>query len=157
MKIRLSCWLGIVCLVGALASHAAAAGEAWDQPGVTALAGKLHHGVAGLRQEIRSVSRDVGTGQARAYYRLVDNLRVIERETRYLHGVLVEGAGLDETLSLYVRIAILRRDCAEEMRRQFLGSSALERIDQARSIVKQMDPYYGFDPSVDDHKRVLRR
>lgn len=129
---------------------------AWDQQRVTELAAQLHEGVKGLRRDTRSIPQDAGTGQSRAYYRLVDNLRLIERETRYLHRVLESGDDRDSTLPTYARIAMLRRDCAEEMERLFVGSPALEKIVQAREIVKQMDSYYGFDPERDDHQRVVR-
>lgn len=129
----------------------------WDQARVTALAGQLHDGVKGLRKEIRSQSRDIGTMHAWAYYRLLDDLRLIDRESRYLHQALESGASRDETLPTYARIAALRRDCAEEMRRQPLQGPALDRIERARSIVEEMDPYYGFDPKRPDHERVLQR
>ena len=159
MVVRRSRWVGTVWLLALLLPLAAAAEETaeWDQARVTALAGELHEGVKGLRDEIRSQTRDIGTMQASAYYRLLDNLRLIERESRYLHRALESGASREETLPAYARIAMLRRDCAEEMRRQFLVATALERIARARSIVKQMDPYYGFDPKRPDHERVLRR
>lgn len=128
----------------------------WDQARVTALAGQLHEGVKGLRDEIRSQPRDIGTMHAWAHYRLLDDLRLIDRESRYLHQALESGASREETLPTYARIAVLRRDCAEEMRRQDLQAPALERIGEARSVVEQMDPYYGFDPRRPDHERVLR-
>ncbi len=159
MIVRRSRWMGTVWLLGALLPLAAAAEETaeWDQARVTVLAGELHEGVKGLRGEMRSQTRDVGSMQAWAYYRLLDELRLIERESRYLHEALESGASREETLPAYARIATLRRNCAEEMRRTFLAATALERIDRARSIVKQMDPYYGFDPDRPDHERVLRR
>lgn len=129
----------------------------WDQARVTALAGQLHGAVHGLRNEMRSQPRDVGTMHAWAYYRLVDNLRLIDRESRYLHRALESGASREETLPTYARIALLRRNCAEEMRRQPLWGAVLERIERARSVVEQMDPYYGLDPKRPDHDHVLRR
>lgn len=146
-------------VIGLLLPLVAAAEEPvpWDQARVTALAGQLHEGVKGLREEIRSQSRDIGTMRAWAYYRLLDELRLIERESRYLHRALESGASREETLPTYARIAVLRRDCAEEMRRQPLEGPALERVERARSVVEEMDPYYGFDPKRPDHERVLQR
>lgn len=128
----------------------------WNRARVTTLAGQLHEGVKGLRDEIRSQSRDIGTMHAWACYRLLDNLRLVERETGYLHQALESGASREETLPTYARIAVLRRDCAEEMRRQPLQGPALDRVERARSVVEEMDPYYGFDPKRPDHERVLR-
>lgn len=149
---------GLLAL-GALLPLVAAAEEPvpWDQARVTALAGQLHDGVKGLREEIRSQPRDIGSMHAWAYYRLLDNLRLIDRESRYLHRALEGGASREETLPTFARIAVLRRDCAEEMQKQPLGGPALERVDRARLIVKEMDPYYGFDPERPDHERVLRQ
>lgn len=129
----------------------------WDQVTVTTLAGQLHEGVKGLREEVRSQSPDIGTMHAWAHYRLMDALRLLDRETRYLHQALESGASREETLPAYARIAVLRRDCAEEMRRQPLPAPALERVQRARSTIEQMDPYYGLDPKRPDHERVLRR
>ena len=159
MAMRTSMTLGGLCLIGLLMSLPAVAEESaeWDQATVTKLAGELHAGVKGLRDEVRSSKQDIGTLQASAHYRLLDNLRLIERETRYLHQALESGKTREETLAAYARIGVLRRDCAEEMRRLFIGADARERIVVAQSIVKQMDPYYGFDPSAPDHERVLRR
>ena len=163
MVVRKSRRLEIVCLLGLLVPPVAAAedaahkGAAWDQARVTLLAAELHEGVRGLRDGLRSQPQDVGTMHAWAYYRLLDNLRLIERESRHLHRVLESGASREETLPTYARIAMLRRTCAEEMQRQPLLAPALERVARARSIVEQMDPYYGFDPKRPDHERVLRR
>ncbi len=152
-------WMGSVWLLGLLLPLAAPGEEAieWDRERVTALAGELHEAVKGLRDELRSQTRDIGTMHASAYYRLLDNLRLIERETRYLHRALGSGASREETLPTYARITLLRRDCAEEMRRQPLEAPALERIARAQATVREMDPYYGFDPGRPDHERVLRR
>ncbi len=148
-----------VWLFGLLWPLAAAAGETleWDQARVTALAGELHDSVKDLRSEMRSQPRDIGSMRASAYYRLLDNLRLIGRESRYLHEALKSGASREETLPSYTRIARLRRDCAEEMRRQFLGTVALERIDRAQSTVKQMDAYCGLESKRSDHESVLDR
>ena len=129
----------------------------WDQSRVTALAKELDEGLSGLRDEMRSVSQDLGSGRAAAYYRLLDNLRVLERETRHLHRSLESGAPRIVTLPTYRRITMLRRDCAEEMERQFLSKTALERISRARTIIEKLNPYYGFEVDHTDHERVLDR
>ena len=123
----------------------------WDQARVTDLAGKLHQGLSGLRDEMRTVSQDLGSGRAAAYYRLLDNLRVLERETRYLHRSLDSGSSRQVTLPAYRRIAMLRRDCAEEMERLFLSKPALDRISTSRTIIEQLNPYYGLDADSADH------
>jgi hypothetical protein len=159
MIVRRSRSVGRLWLLGLLLPLVATAQQTvdWNQARVTVLAGELHEGVKGLRDEIRGQTRDTGSMRASAYYRLVDSLRLIERESRYLHNALESGASREETLPTYARIAVLRRDCAEEMERQPLGKPALERIARARSIVEQIDPYYGFDPKRPDHEQVLRR
>lgn len=147
----LSVVLGFVLPLGS----AAETSKTWDQKQVTELAAQLHEGVKGLRAEIRGTPQDLGTGKAAAYYRLTDNLRLIERETRYLHNSLESGAQRDESLPTYRRIVTLRRDCAEEMERLYLGTPALKRIFGARAIVAQMNPFYGMAEDHGDHERVL--
>jgi cytochrome c556 len=140
-----------------LATGARAEETPWDQERVAALAAALHESVKGMRDELRAVRPTIASMDAWAYHRLVDDLRLIERETQYLHQALASGEGRDETRPAYARLATLRRSCDEEMRRQALRRPMLERIAAARAIVKQMDPYYGFDPERDDHERVLQR
>lgn len=158
MDIRSSLWIGaaLLALLVPVAAPAQQEAKEWDRARVAALTGELHETVAGLKAETQSRTRDVGTMQAAAYYRLLDNLRLLDRETRHIHGALEAGASREETLPTYARIAMLRRDCAEEMRRQLLAAPVRERLEDARSIVKEMDPYYGFDPERPDHERVLR-
>lgn len=129
----------------------------WDQTKVTALAAQLQQGVNGLRSEIRSVDTHVMSTQSLALFRLRDNLRVIEGETRHLHTELENGMGRDETLHAFERILRLRRDCAEEMRRLSMAQKTLDRIDGARVVVREMSPYYGLDPDDSDHAKVLER
>ncbi|MCZ7618934.1 MAG: hypothetical protein M5U32_11735 [Myxococcota bacterium] len=141
-----------------IATAALAQDAAWDQGRVTSLAAALHEKVDGMRDELRRVGGPhIASLDAWGHYRLVDDLRLIERETQYLHLALASGEGRDETRPAYARIAMLRRSCDEEMRKQGLGQAMLERITSARAIVKQMDPYFGFDPDRDDHERVLSR
>lgn len=140
-----------------LAAGARAEESTWNQERVASLAAALHESVKGLRDELRAVRPSIASMDAWAYHRLVDDLRLIERETQYLHQALASGDGRDETLPAYARLATLRRNCDEEMRRQSLARPMLERIAAARALVKQMDPYYGFDPERDDHERVLQR
>lgn len=140
------------------ATAAFAQDAAWDQARVTSLAAALHEKVDGMRDELRKAGGgSIASLDAWAYHRLVDNLRLIERETQYLHLALASGEGRDETRPAYARIAMLRRTCDEEMRKQGLWQPMLERLAAARAIVKQMDPYYGFDPEREDHERVLSR
>lgn len=152
-------WGQLIAATVVFISVAASAEDAtWDQARVTSLAAALHEKVDGMRDELRGAGRpSIASLDAWAYHRLVDNLRLIEQETQYLHLALASGAGRDETRPAYARIAMLRRTCDEEMRKQGLGQSMLERIAESRAIIKQMDPYYGFDPEREDHERVLSR
>lgn len=146
-----------VAIAGAPRSGHGADTAQWDQQRMTSLAAQLLEGIKGIRSELRSVSRGIGSMKAWTYYRLLDDLRLIESEAEHLYAALAAGETRDETRPAFVRIAMLRRSCAEEMQKQFLGSPVLDRVSRARAIVQEMNPYYGFDRDDDDHARVLER
>jgi hypothetical protein len=129
----------------------------WDQERLTRLAAQLHETVKDLRQEVGSQRPHIASLDASGHYRLRDDLRLIASETSHLHQALASGATRDETRPAFSRLASLRRDCADEMRKLYLGEPVLEKVKQAGSIVREMAPYYGFDPSGDEHQWILER
>ena len=67
---------------------------AWDQEKVTELAEKLASSVRNLRRSARKQPPDtIASGQSASRMRLMDRLRLIERETRSLHDELSNGEG----------------------------------------------------------------
>ncbi len=134
----------LALLVGA-ASAQVEPGEhpAWDQEAAAALARQLAEDTQGIRQAFRrEPPATVVSGESRARFRLLDLLRRIERETRFLASELEAGRGHDETLPVYENLLGLVRDAQEERRRIFLQSQTLERIEVARGHLEQLDPFY---------------
>jgi len=129
----------------------------WDQAKMTSLAADLHATVKDLRQEVGSVRPHIASLAAWSQYRLRDDLRLIASEAGYLHQTLASGATRDETRPAFARLAGLRRDCAEEMRKLYLGEPVLEKVERAGTIVREMAPVYGFDPDQDEHRWILER
>lgn len=129
----------------------------WDQERLTRLAAQLHETVKDLRHEVGSVRPHIASLDASGHHRLRDDLRLIGSEASHLHQALASGATRDETRPAFSRLASLRRDCADEMSKLYLGEPILEKVKQAGSIVREMAPYYGFDPSRDEHQWILER
>ena len=121
----------------------AAAGD-WDQAKVTALAEQLSDAVNDV---YRSVSRlqtgsGMASGQANAYLRLKDKLRVGRNEARHLAGALGDGKGREETSHAYRRLMTLVRDAREEGRKMFLEKPTLDKVEKANELLQQIAPFY---------------
>jgi hypothetical protein len=135
----------LILVLGLAASLGAAESEpiAWDQSRVSELASQLQEAVKGLRDSARKQGRPTGgSGQVRAYNRLLDRLRLIEAESRHLAASLGGGAGRDETEPVFERLDLLRRDAAEEARRLFMTKPLMDRIETARGVLEELRPYY---------------
>ncbi len=116
----------------------------WDQERVTAVAEQLADAV---NEVYRSVSRlktgsQFGSGQANAYLRLKDSLRVARSESRHLARSLQDGKGRDETLHAYKRLMTLVRDSRESGRKMFLEKPTLDKVDAANKLLDEIAPYY---------------
>lgn len=124
--------------------EAAPAAHEWDQAKVTAIAETLANDVRGLRNSARSQPPDnLASGQSRARMRLLDELRLIERETRSLHSELAKGEGRDTTRPIFRRIDELRRSAAEDARRMFLPKATLDQIQASRGALEELRVFYG--------------
>lgn len=124
-------------------AEAQAPSAAWDQATVTELAGKLADAVNGLRDSARALPPDhLASGQNAPRMRLMDKLRLIERETRSLRDELAKGEGKDSTLPIFERIDRERRIAAEDARRMFFPETTLEKIRAARDVLEQLRPFY---------------
>ena len=132
--------------LAAQADHHEGPGAAskWDQAKVTALAEQLSDAVNGV---YRSVSRlqtgsGMASGQANAFLRLKDRLRVARNEARHLSQALADGKGHDETSHAYRRLMSLVRDAREEGRKMFIEKPTLDKIDVANKILEEIAPFY---------------
>jgi len=135
---------GVAAAVLALtATPTPAAHQAWDQEKVTQIAGQLADAVSGVYEELRMQPPvDTSPMQSHARYRLMDELRLLEGETRELARQLKSGEGLDATQPIYDRIGVLARDAREEGRRQLVSKPVQERVDHAEELWAQLTPYY---------------
>ena len=121
---------------------------AWDQQEVTKLAGQLAEAVSGVYEEFRKQPEvDISTMQSRSRYRLQDELRLLEGETRELARQLKSGEGRDATQPIYDRVGSLARDAREEGRRQLIAKPVQERVDRAEELWAQLTPYYASAPA----------
>jgi hypothetical protein len=135
---------GVVAAVLALAPAPTLAGyQAWDQQKVTQIAGQLAEAVSGVYDEFRKQPPvDISSMQSESRFRLQDELRLLEGETRELARQLKSGEGLDATRPIYNRIGVLARDAREEGRKELVAKPVQERVDRAEQLWAQLTPYY---------------
>jgi hypothetical protein len=120
----------------------------WNQEEVTQLASHLAEAVSGVYEEFRKQPEvDISSMQSRSRYRLQDELRLLEGETRELARQLKSGEGRDATQPIYDRIGSLARDAREEGRRQLIAKPVQERVDRAEELWAQLTPYYASAPA----------
>jgi hypothetical protein len=87
----------------------------------------------------------VGTGQARAYQRLKQNVRRLQIEARELSGAIEKGEGQEQTLPIYEDLMQLVRDAREDARQVFTTAPVAEKAAAARGLLNQLGPYYDPD------------
>ena len=135
------------------APPALAAQQAWDQQKVTQIASQLAEAVSGVYNEFRKQPEStIASMQASARYRLQDELRLLESETRELARQLKSGEGLDATQPIYDRIGVTARDARENARRQLTVESIQKRVDRAEELWAQLTPYYTNAPAPAENK-----
>jgi len=115
----------------------------WDQERVTKLAVELAVTMRGLRNEVRrSIRDDRATTQVNRRHRLLDHLRLLQNETRFLAAELEAGQGFAETLPIVQRIDRLVDRAVVDGRRLFLPAPVQQRIDRANDLLEQLRPFY---------------
>jgi hypothetical protein len=130
--------------LAAQGDHHEKSGSDWDQAKVTALAEQLSDSVNDV---YRSVSRlqtgsGMASGQANAFLRLKDRLRVARNEARHLAQALGDGKGHEETSHAYRRLMSLVRDAREEGRKMFLEKPTLDKVETANKLLEEIAPFY---------------
>ena len=146
-RLRLSrigtCLLLVVGLALATLPAASESHTAWDQERVTKLAVELAVTVRGLRNEVRrSIRDDRATTQVNRRHRLMDHLRVLQNETRFLAAELEAGQGFAETLPSAQRIDRLIDRAVRDGRRLFLPKPVLQKVDRANELMEELRPFY---------------
>ena len=130
-----------------------AAQQPWDQQKVTEIASQLAEAVSGVYNEFRmQPEASIASMQASARYRLQDELRLLENETRELARQLKSGEGLDATQPIYERIGVVARDARENARKQLTVEPIQRRVDRAEELWAQLTPYYTNAPAPAEKK-----
>lgn len=120
-----------------------AAAVEWDQERVTELAVQLAVATRDLRNAVRTgISSQRGRAQAHSRNRLLDNLRVLQNETRHLAGELESGQGYAETLPIAQRIDRLVARARPDARRLLIPQPVQQRLDRARELLEELRPFY---------------
>jgi hypothetical protein len=116
----------------------------WDQERVTRLANELSESLGDVYGRARAVDPPLVGTSRKAFFRALDDLRVLKSSVRHLTRRLQAGAGYDETLPVYQRIQMLRRSAADEGRRSAgaLPADVLELVAQAGVQLDQLSAFY---------------
>ena len=121
-----------------------AAGAAeWNQEKASATAGELQQATQDLYDAFyKQPGQGIGSGQARAYLELKQQLRRIRRESAHLAAVLEKGEGHDETLPIYRNLMAEVRDAEENARRVYSTGPVIEKANAARKTLEALSAFY---------------
>jgi len=128
-------------LAAALAAPARAELRAWDQAKVTALAKQLDAASKALYDTFYKQPKP-GAGQAKPYYRLKEDVRLIKNDTRALSRALEKGAGRDETQPAYDDLMQNVRRAQDNAGKVFTTKDLQDKAAAARGVLNQISPYY---------------
>ena len=128
-------------LVAGLAAPARAELTPWDQAKVTALAKQLDTASKALYDTFYQQPKP-GAGQAKPYYRLKEDVRLIKNDTRALARALEKGAGRDETQPAYEDLMQNVRRAQDSAGKVFSTKDLQDKAGAARAVLNQITPYY---------------
>ena len=133
---------GAVATLGAGVTSAQLAN--WDQQRVTDIAKEFSQEATTARQVARKAlgSSQIGTGQAHAQYRFLDQLRLIQSEAGHLARELEKGKDRDKTMSVYRRLMSLIAEAQENARKMFMPDDLLNQLGTAGDALRRLRPYY---------------
>jgi hypothetical protein len=133
--------LSVALLISAPAAEAVE--RAWEQDRLTELAEQFAEAASEVRTELhRQGSQSVASMQARAHHEFVDQVRLVTREAKHLASELKAGRSHDGTFPVYRRIQSLIRSAQTNARKLFVQAPVQEKIDAARAILDQIEPFY---------------
>jgi hypothetical protein len=117
---------------------------AWNQERVTTIATELAPAINEVYVSVNQskTGAQVGSGQANAYRRLKDRVRVARTEAKYLATQLQDGKDREETAFTYARLMSLVRDARVDGRKMFIEKPTLDKIAVAGDLLRQLSPYY---------------
>ena len=126
-----------------LAVASPALGAAWNQEEVTSLARQLEKATQDLYDSFyKQPSQGIGSGQARAYLELKQQLRRIRTGSRQLAATLANGEGHDATLTIWRSLMEDVRSAQDNARSVYTTGPVIERANAAREVLEKLAPYY---------------
>jgi hypothetical protein len=135
--------LSLTFVLGLVAAPSPAGATEWNQEEVTAVAAKLEQATRELYDSFyKQPTQGIGSGQARAYQELKQQLRRVRQESRHLAASLTNGEGHDETLPIYRNLMEEVRDAQENARRVFSTGPVIEKANVAREALVKLSSYY---------------
>lgn len=114
----------------------------WDQKRVTELAVQLAVTMRDLRGEVRRGTTGDRGRAPHSRNMLLDQLRVLERETRFLAAELEAGQGFAETLPVAQRIDRIVDRAAVNARRMMIPEPVQKRVDEANDLLEKLRSFY---------------
>ena len=139
----------LACLGMLVALPALAEPNEWDQAAVTELAKQLAEAAGDLRQSVRRAAPSNAGSQRRVRFQVLDDLRVAENAVNSLARRLESGEGREETYPTFRRIRTLRNDIAMQARRAFITEPTLSKLETARGLLAQLEPYYAAEEAAE--------
>lgn len=127
---------------------AARAVEAWDQARATAFAQQLASATGELYDTFYRQPKPPGTpSQARAYYRLKQEVRRIRTDARSLAKALERGEGRDETQDNFDFLMQVVRAAQDEASSVFTTQDVHRKADAARAALAELARFYTDAPA----------
>ena len=126
---------------------------AWDQVKVAALTRQLANSAVEIRSDFsKQPVPQAGSKESRTYLMLSDDFRLIESESGELANRIAKGASADESYPIYRRMGNLISDLRADSVDHTFPPPLQEKIQRARSMLIELDPYYG-DLSAPDNRQ----
>ena len=133
----------VLSLAFALAAASSSGAAEWNQEEVTAVAQQLQVATTELYDSFyKQPTQGIGSGQARAYQELKQQLRRVRQESRHLASSLTKGEAHDETLPIYRNLMEEVRDAQENARRVFSTGPVIEKANTTREALEKLSTYY---------------
>ncbi len=130
-------------LAFALATASSSGAAEWNQEEVTAVAQQLQVATTELYDSFyKQPTQGIGSGQARAYLELKQQLRRVRQESRHLATSLAKDEGHDETLPIYRNLMEEVRNAQENARRVYTTGPVIEKANVAREALEKLATYY---------------
>jgi hypothetical protein len=138
-----------------VAGSAGAVLTPWDQGKVSGIARQLEEAAKDLYDTFyKQPVPTVGSGQARSYQRLKQEIRGIRTQANQLAGDLEKGEGQEATLPAYEDVMQMVHSARDDARKVFTTKDVEEKATAVREQLNALGPYY--DPNYESLTPVTR-